>query len=861
MKKALAILLCLTFCLAACAPAAESYLLPSEMSVATETPAPTLSPEEEAAAKAPAFTVPELKCYATRPPEVSFTNAAYLESAIGSLADSAPVIPAVSAPHDGRLYVYRNYPNDLDVPASSYLRKPGFAAQTQIEIYNADGTPGGIITLALPGNLLFSAMPGGMTADADGITLLFSTFEYTGEGRPVFNSNAYSLYRFGYDGALLEAVPFTLTRSQSPARLLRAGGRVYALMSDSPAAGHTDSMTDGEKAVDAVRRAGYRTLCVFDPAAGVFTPITREGFTDAALLGAAAYPEGKILCADMLIVPDAGAPAVQVSVFDPATGASVVLTDAWIAMSDSFSPQMAYDPAADALFFIQNDEFMVWRLGTSAPITRLLKGSSVLAYDDLFILDGAPCLIRRNARVDRLADLTLPKADALRPGDVIAYGSMPSAAAIAAAEGTSLTILANMADKDIYPYFQRWYSGFEFLDHYYKEYKLPPIALTPKFYGDVKGDIVYPEAVTAPYYQTLVKKLLAGDDDFDLFFIGGEYYEYCLEYLNGMIDNRYLKPLDNLGLAPLYDDMLPGVKELCSANGQIVLVPMKMDFTGHWTNYNMLRALGLDIHDTPQTIDELIAFFPQYEQAAKDYGAGLYYDRSGALRTLSMQYAVAFHESDPKADEMWDTLIRFADSLDRYERVRQPDEGYLAAARTLFKMSDRNMVVGNKAYDDYTLEHTGIQQNDAYCSTKAPLLTADSTRPLSSAMFVGVNPNSKNFELVAEFLDIYLSKSYHDYRVTQTLSGAKINVTDQTTDAYYSDFGSTRLQAVFYDVPSLPREDYPIFAWYKEMLPEAVRGYPGMADGTDIYDYKEGTLSAADWKAKFDRMLEFLRDE
>ena len=71
---------------------------------------------------------------------------------------------------------------------------------------------------------------------------------------------------------------------------------------------------------------------------------------------------------------------------------------------------------------------------------------------------------------------------------------------------------------------------------------------------------------TAEYSNTIAKKLLAGDTDFDIFVVSTE---MCELFEGQYYEDLYGYPI----LRGYYDSMLPGVKKLCTVDGITALVP------------------------------------------------------------------------------------------------------------------------------------------------------------------------------------------------------------------------------------------------------------------------------------------------
>ena len=833
MKRILSIALCLSLCLSACAPGAEAALRPDAPGVETAVPAET--PASEAGIAAPDGVLRMLKTYAEdngAEPTVTFNSGVWLEGIADGLAVSALSPPAVIALHGGELYMYRNYPVNLSVPAGQYARKPGLMEQTRIEVYNADGKRDRVILLEGLDNLLVTVLENGLTVDADGINLLLVTMAYTPDGKPLFGSSAILLYRFDHHGRLLEALPL----EQAPVRLMRADGALYAVMRSQYTAQRAHP-TEAEALIDAFRTEEYLTICRYDAETGRFTPVPRGGAQEKALRGALPCPDGRLLCVDITVREDTNAPAMEVSLFDPATGVTEARSYVYINHRDLHTAVMGYDPAADTLYFVQGDALLAWRLGTAAPVTQLLRSLELADCAELLSLGGKLLMPRQDARIDCLSDLVFPPAEPLTAENAgqIAYGTKP-----AAAETDQLSILVSVAEKEDFELFSNSYSPLRDMDGYTASQHLYNIELSPDYYGKTLSGL---SDNTQSYHLALAEKLAAGDDDFDLFFLGGTQYAPNLVILNGIIADGLLQPLDELGLAPLYDDMLPGIQELCSANGRILLAPVQLDFHTLSVCHRVYRDLGYAVEDMPRTTDELAAFFQANLAAVEAMDYSMYFGAGDSLlNAVSAQYAVVYNENPESAPAAWDAFLRFLNESEKYWN-RSDSYNYVNRNLPLFHIRERGLVVGGRIIPDVP---GGYYASDYYMRMPVPQLVENTKHPLASSLFIGVNPNSKNLALVTEFLRVYLSKQYHDYRAAQA-------------DA--SGWGFRALSAVFYDLPRLNPAEFPTFPIYKTLLQNATRGYPGMLTYRDQEAYLKGWLTGESWRERFDQELAYYRNE
>lgn len=131
----------------------------------------------------------------------------------------------------------------------------------------------------------------------------------------------------------------------------------------------------------------------------------------------------------------------------------------------------------------------------------------------------------------------------------------------------------------------------------------------------VKIKEAYLSGNTDEYNNTMAKKLMSGDTDFDIFEISSA---MLIEMGAGYCTELTDYPL----LAFYYDQMLPGMKELCSLDGTVVLWP-RADMTAHRMMLNTDLADGT--YQIPATIAELDALMDSVTlrdgAAFMDYGS------------------------------------------------------------------------------------------------------------------------------------------------------------------------------------------------------------------------------------------------
>jgi len=837
IRKVVPALLSIVLLLGACAPKADDFLLPASGDASSK--GSYLSGVE----------LVDLKKFAAA--KVTFDRAVYMEGGDDALFAGGMAIPAMLDAHGGELFMYRNYPQDLAVAAGDFVRTAD--AQKQVEVYdkvtakNLSGAPTRVIDLqGLDGKHVVAY---DIVVDANGISLYLTTCDFNADSTPNFATGEEGVYLFDMDGALISSQPASLSQGHMPLNLIRAGSESFLLVDDILRPEAPSNMSAAEAAIYEMQQQDYRRLCAVNADRGTFAPFVREGMENMALLGAMSYPDGRILCVDFVVkeADEAAACAVQISLYNPADNETEILTYAYTAANEYFAPQMSYDETTDTLFFFRNNELRAWQLSTIAPIAQLTVVDRVQIYDDLCAIDGTLLYMVKNMQVELFSKLTLPKGMPLalseEEADTIAYGI---------GQNLPISILASKYEGGL-SFDSPFGNGAEvlkYIERYCSSQNRQGFTLVPTFLGDSPTGIeVAGNDAMYTYMDTVAKKLLAGDDDFDLFFIGGRSYKAIQTHLNGMVKNGYLYPLNELGLAPLFDEMLPGVKGLCSdENGQILLVPVSLDFDKLELNPDILQAIGVTPDDIPRAAAEFIEFVDTYSDAITD-AEYIMFNEAGTFnmyRAAEHQYVAQYYENEGNTQEMWDMFTALLKTIEAHTT----DASGRNVPDLFFNRYNTNGIFGMRTKWNY-LEGDSTR----YMPTvPVPLLTEDAKYPLYESIFIGVNPNSKNLDAVAEFLNTYLSREYIDYALEQSQML-------KSWDEFNKSGSEVHVWTALYDLPQLDPELYPAFVYYKEMLQNATRGYPGYISFRMFDEFMAGEVSSEAWKQDADRELEFLRDE
>lgn len=235
------------------------------------------------------------------------------------------------------------------------------------------------------------------------------------------------------------------------------------------------------------------------------------------------------------------------------------------------------------------------------------------------------------------------------------------------------------------------------------------------------------------YINTMAKKLLAKDSDFDLFYVD-----------NDMLQLLKKDYYFDFSVYPLlnekYDRMYGGVKEISSIDGKLCLIPLAISFQAIEEDV----ALSNYSAEMPETLGEFIEYS---ENVCRDFTSDKVklFNASfphNAVMPLYNQYASNFMNGNSSADrEALKELVM------QTEKLLELNSSYENGAKAYFSYST---VFSSE--DEMADEETKIN--------KIPKISAD-FKIDSNVSFIAINPNSDNVELAAAFaanvIDCYTS--------------------------------------------------------------------------------------------------------
>jgi len=352
------------------------------------------------------------------------------------------------------------------------------------------------------------------------------------------------------------------------------------------------------------------------------------------------------------------------------------------------------------------------------------------------------------------------------------------------------------------------------------------------------------DSIAASYFDTVATKLLAGDDDFDMFFIGNATYGNAQNQVNSMLRKEYMLSMEEMGLAALYDDMLPGVKELCSADGALLLAPVGFGVQAHALRPGAMERLGITAADIPNTLTAFTDFILSMRDKMEAEKVALI-ELNAAFYAMFYegQYVTEYMTHGDNLQPMWDALVDAMDRLNASGLCPFVERGILDAS-VLRPNEFPAIYYTDVLYAEHSRRLDGSQwAEEAEPYIPYMLLTENAKNALWYISCFVVNPFSKNLSAVKAYLSTILDKDF------------RFAANDNFLERW-----------MIYDNPLYA--DKPDYVAYKDALAHSVRSYSFIGSTgdtlltfTDYLAYHRGEMTSAEWKAKVDRTLEFMRDE
>ena len=275
----------------------------------------------------------------------------------------------------------------------------------------------------------------------------------------------------------------------------------------------------------------------------------------------------------------------------------------------------------------------------------------------------------------------------------------------------------------------------------------PDIQVKFKELGSNSGDIMKD---MEEYENTLRTKLMAGDKDFDLFWID-----------SGIKQNYYIRSGCMLDLSSYsaitgkLDKMFTGVKDLCTYEGKIFGVPDSMSIPVLKVNEELYKKLGIDLPKENWSVQD---FYKLAVNARKDLNgdgnADTYIVEYGKDYPLFMQRYRYTHLDSLNSKVMYKDS-ELADLLELWKKMCD-ERLILEPEKNSNGQMDREMKSNVLLYMDFIF---GVNHGEKkyVCF---PAADSGESYPVF-ANYLCANKSSANKEIAVDFLACYISEDYH----------------------------------------------------------------------------------------------------
>jgi len=244
------------------------------------------------------------------------------------------------------------------------------------------------------------------------------------------------------------------------------------------------------------------------------------------------------------------------------------------------------------------------------------------------------------------------------------------------------------------------------------------------------------------YRQMLASRLMARDVDFDLFVI---------EQANmPVVEKRFFRNLaDFEGIAANFDQMLPGIKELFSADGQIFGAPIAMPVGGLSYDTATLEAYGLAAPTAGWTSDDYLQMLTGANDAFANTSESI-----GAVSFFDFYIGVA-------DSFYWGEDVTLSDMVRLYETTLAIWQAGGIELSTDIDIqgvfADERPTMFMTEFDYWNIAPTPVTREKAM----NPLFDADARYSVMITA-LAINLDSPKQDLAAEFLELLTSKETED---------------------------------------------------------------------------------------------------
>lgn len=312
-----------------------------------------------------------------------------------------------------------------------------------------------------------------------------------------------------------------------------------------------------------------------------------------------------------------------------------------------------------------------------------------------------------------------------------------------AMQGSTIYCTAGMAQ-------YRFYELPEVPESYLKD--MQPLRFMRYYPSDIVDEIEYPDTFDLmyangylsraeiktitnkeEYANTIAKKLLAGDTDFDIFFVSTEMAQ--------LFNAQFYEDLAKYSLLEreFFDKMIPGLRDICTVDGVTCLIPTNL--------YTNMLILDNSMTSQPVTIPATFAEFTALMDSVKLKDNTYFYGGAMALtmfREMFEEFAANYIMKEMDDEQALTDLISLYDTCLEI----------LASANVIvgYEYQQRDRLFSTSRNDGITVPGEGLSLGSL------PKISDAYSTPVCGE-FWAINPNSPNKELAAIFLTCFMARN------------------------------------------------------------------------------------------------------
>lgn len=254
----------------------------------------------------------------------------------------------------------------------------------------------------------------------------------------------------------------------------------------------------------------------------------------------------------------------------------------------------------------------------------------------------------------------------------------------------------------------------------------------------VRLEFSYTAENSDEYINTMAKKLMAGDTDFDIFYVDTG--------MNSIIKKKYYEDLGEYPILDSYfDKMVPGLSDICTIEGKHALVPTHVSVQSMRYDLNMKYDMPNDFNDIMNTVKTKdIKQMEQYYFSESN----MFYYIYPWMEEIAANYMAGVIDYNDAKDDV-EKILSFT------QDVVNSDIIYLGE-----NAPEQNCCI-------YVFQNPGqIHSQSEEHSAVIPIVKLDENYKNSAACnWLAINPKSTHKNIAAAFLAYYMEGCIRDYNL------------------------------------------------------------------------------------------------